>query len=144
MKFNIYCLRLDHVFFFLCVWPVKPLPVQLKKGNDGERSRNIMTKRLHSDLESDEDLEDNTTKDEGWIKMSFIFIILVHSRSNSLSLFSFLHLSRRKNTQNYCFVLFLQWFEHVLLHMVLFFFLIELALIMFSALVPVIASETRF
>lgn len=45
--------------------PVKPLPVQLKKENKVERSRNAMAKRLHSDLDSDEDLEDNTTKDEG-------------------------------------------------------------------------------
>ncbi|XP_051268936.1 probable global transcription activator SNF2L2 isoform X2 [Dicentrarchus labrax] len=44
---------------------VKPLPVQLKKGNEDERSRNTMPKRLHSDLDSDEDLEENTTKDEG-------------------------------------------------------------------------------
>ncbi|KAG8010550.1 putative global transcription activator SNF2L2 [Nibea albiflora] len=44
---------------------VKPLPVQLKKENKVERSRNAMAKRLHSDLDSDEDLEDNTTKDEG-------------------------------------------------------------------------------
>ncbi|XP_040012672.1 probable global transcription activator SNF2L2 isoform X2 [Xiphias gladius] len=44
---------------------VKPLPVQLKKGTKEQRSRNTMAKRLHSDLDSDEDLEDNTTKDEG-------------------------------------------------------------------------------
>nr|XP_020472522.1 probable global transcription activator SNF2L2 isoform X2 [Monopterus albus] len=44
---------------------VKPLPVQLKKENKEERSRNMTSKRLHSDLDSDEDLEDNTTKDEG-------------------------------------------------------------------------------
>ncbi|KAA8584359.1 hypothetical protein FQN60_008144 [Etheostoma spectabile] len=44
---------------------VKPLPVQLKKGNEEGRSRNTTAKRLHSDLDSDEDLEDNTTKDEG-------------------------------------------------------------------------------
>eukprot|EP00064_Thunnus_orientalis_P000948 superscaffoldBa00000057_g949 len=44
---------------------VKPLPVQLKKGNKDERRRNTMAKRLHSDLDSDEDLEENTTKDEG-------------------------------------------------------------------------------
>ncbi|KAI3362126.1 hypothetical protein L3Q82_012454, partial [Scortum barcoo] len=44
---------------------VKPFPVQLKKGNKEERSRNTMAKRLHSDLDTDEDLEDNTTKDEG-------------------------------------------------------------------------------
>ncbi|GLD51690.1 probable global transcription activator SNF2L2 isoform X1 [Lates japonicus] len=44
---------------------VIPLPDQLKKGAKEERSRNTMAKRLHSDLDSDEDLEDNTTKDEG-------------------------------------------------------------------------------
>ncbi|XP_029921444.1 probable global transcription activator SNF2L2 [Myripristis murdjan] len=44
---------------------VKPSPIQLKQGNKEERSRNTMVKRLHSDLDSDEDLEDNTTKDEG-------------------------------------------------------------------------------
>ncbi|XP_076019752.1 SWI/SNF-related matrix-associated actin-dependent regulator of chromatin subfamily A member 2 [Genypterus blacodes] len=44
---------------------VTPLPVQLKKGNKEARSRNTMAKRLHSVLDSDEDLEDNTTKDEG-------------------------------------------------------------------------------
>ncbi|KAF3849366.1 hypothetical protein F7725_015863 [Dissostichus mawsoni] len=38
---------------------------QLKKGNKEERRRNDMAKRLHSDLDSDEDLEDSTTKDEG-------------------------------------------------------------------------------
>lgn len=43
---------------------VKSLPVQVKKGNK-ERSRTTLTKRLHSDLDSDEDVEDNTTKDEG-------------------------------------------------------------------------------
>ncbi|XP_003449674.1 probable global transcription activator SNF2L2 [Oreochromis niloticus] len=44
---------------------VKPLPVQIKKGAKEQRSRNTMAKRVHSDLDSDEDLEDNTTKDEG-------------------------------------------------------------------------------
>ncbi|XP_063746490.1 probable global transcription activator SNF2L2 isoform X3 [Eleginops maclovinus] len=44
---------------------VKPFPVQLKKGNKEERRRNDMAKRLHSDLDSDEDLEDSNTKDEG-------------------------------------------------------------------------------
>ncbi|XP_061589327.1 probable global transcription activator SNF2L2 isoform X1 [Cololabis saira] len=45
---------------------VKPsLPVQIKTEPKEERSRNTMAKRLHSDLDSDEDLEDNTTKDEG-------------------------------------------------------------------------------
>ncbi|KAM9841137.1 putative global transcription activator SNF2L2 [Aulostomus maculatus] len=44
---------------------VQSLPVQLKKGNKEERSRNTMAKRLHSDLYRDEDLEENTTKDEG-------------------------------------------------------------------------------
>ncbi|KAF0031741.1 hypothetical protein F2P81_016296 [Scophthalmus maximus] len=44
---------------------VKPSPVQLKKGIKEERSRNTMAKRLHSDLDSDEDLDHNTTKDEG-------------------------------------------------------------------------------
>uniref|UniRef100_A0A665VA77 Bromo domain-containing protein n=1 Tax=Echeneis naucrates TaxID=173247 RepID=A0A665VA77_ECHNA len=36
-----------------------------RKGIKEERSRNTMAKRLHSDLDSDDDLEDNTTKDEG-------------------------------------------------------------------------------
>lgn len=49
----------------LFLQPVKPSPIQLKQGNKEERSRNTMVKRLHSDLDSDEDLEDNTTKDEG-------------------------------------------------------------------------------
>ncbi|KAG7498285.1 putative global transcription activator SNF2L2 [Solea senegalensis] len=44
---------------------VKPSPVQLKKGIKEERSRNTIAKRLFSDLDSDEDLEANTTKDEG-------------------------------------------------------------------------------
>ncbi|KAF3701818.1 putative global transcription activator SNF2L2 [Channa argus] len=44
---------------------VKPLPIQLKKVTKEERSRNTISKRLHSDIDSDEDLEDNTTKDEG-------------------------------------------------------------------------------
>ncbi|KAG7238655.1 hypothetical protein INR49_030729 [Caranx melampygus] len=44
---------------------VKPLPVQIKKATKEERSRNTLAKRLHSDLDSDEDLEDNNTKDEG-------------------------------------------------------------------------------
>lgn len=44
---------------------MKPLPVQIKKGPKEERSRNTMAKRVHSDLDSDEDLEDSTTKDEG-------------------------------------------------------------------------------
>uniref|UniRef100_A0A3Q0R7C7 Si:dkey-226m8.10 n=1 Tax=Amphilophus citrinellus TaxID=61819 RepID=A0A3Q0R7C7_AMPCI len=39
--------------------------VQIKKGPKEERSRNTMAKRVHSDLDSDEDLEDSTTKDEG-------------------------------------------------------------------------------
>uniref|UniRef100_A0A3Q3WBW8 Bromo domain-containing protein n=1 Tax=Mola mola TaxID=94237 RepID=A0A3Q3WBW8_MOLML len=38
---------------------------KLKKGNEEARSRNTTAKRLHSDLDSDEDLKDNTTKDEG-------------------------------------------------------------------------------
>ncbi|XP_040053961.1 SWI/SNF-related matrix-associated actin-dependent regulator of chromatin subfamily A member 2 isoform X2 [Gasterosteus aculeatus] len=44
---------------------VKPSPVQLKKGNKEGRSRSTMVKRLHSDLDSDVDLEDNTQKDQG-------------------------------------------------------------------------------
>ncbi|XP_034564829.1 probable global transcription activator SNF2L2 isoform X2 [Notolabrus celidotus] len=44
---------------------VKPLPDQLKKEDKEERSRNTTAKRLHSGLDSDEDLEDKTTKDEG-------------------------------------------------------------------------------
>ncbi|KAI4816217.1 probable global transcription activator SNF2L2 isoform X1 [Pseudochaenichthys georgianus] len=44
---------------------VKPFPVQLKKGNKEDRRRHDMAKRLHSDLDSDEDLEDSSTKDEG-------------------------------------------------------------------------------
>ncbi|XP_071768127.1 SWI/SNF-related matrix-associated actin-dependent regulator of chromatin subfamily A member 2 [Centroberyx gerrardi] len=44
---------------------VKPSAIRLKQGNKDGRSRNAMVKRLHSDLDSDEDLEDNTTKDEG-------------------------------------------------------------------------------
>ncbi|KAF7664449.1 hypothetical protein LDENG_00177070 [Lucifuga dentata] len=44
---------------------VTALPVQLKKRNEEARSRNIMAKRLHSDLDTDEDVEDSTTKDEG-------------------------------------------------------------------------------
>lgn len=59
------CIRLIFRSLALLLLPVKPLPVQLKKGNQEERSRNTMAKRLHSDLDSDEDLEDNTTKDEG-------------------------------------------------------------------------------
>nr|XP_054606142.1 uncharacterized protein LOC129166780 [Nothobranchius furzeri] len=42
-----------------------PLPVQIKKEAKEERSRNITTKRLHSDLDNDEDPQDSTTKDEG-------------------------------------------------------------------------------
>ncbi|XP_068191692.1 probable global transcription activator SNF2L2 [Antennarius striatus] len=44
---------------------VKPFPGQLKKVYEEERSRNASAKMLHSDLDSEEDLEDNTTKDEG-------------------------------------------------------------------------------
>ncbi|XP_037341341.1 probable global transcription activator SNF2L2 isoform X1 [Pungitius pungitius] len=44
---------------------VKPLPVQLIKGNKEGRSRSTMVKRLHNDLDSDVDLEDNTPKDQG-------------------------------------------------------------------------------
>ncbi|KAM9735204.1 putative global transcription activator SNF2L2 isoform 2-T2 [Menidia menidia] len=44
---------------------VKPLAVQIKKVAKEEKRRNTMTKMLHSDLDSDEDPEDNTTKDEG-------------------------------------------------------------------------------
>lgn len=54
-----------HFLFLQPVQPVKPLPVQIKKATKEEKSRNTMAKRLHSDLDSDEDLEDNTTKDEG-------------------------------------------------------------------------------
>ncbi|KAM3874157.1 putative global transcription activator SNF2L2 [Diretmus argenteus] len=43
---------------------VKPSPMRMKQGKK-ERSRHTMVKRLHSDLDSDEDLLDNTTKDEG-------------------------------------------------------------------------------
>uniref|UniRef100_A0A1A8PCW2 SWI/SNF related, matrix associated, actin dependent regulator of chromatin, subfamily a, member 2 n=1 Tax=Nothobranchius rachovii TaxID=451742 RepID=A0A1A8PCW2_9TELE len=42
-----------------------PSPVQIKKEAKEERSRNITTKRLHSDLDNDEDPQDSTTKDEG-------------------------------------------------------------------------------
>lgn len=34
-----------------------------------------MAKRLHSDLDSDEDLEDNTTKDEGWTEGPATFFV---------------------------------------------------------------------
>ncbi|XP_029025568.1 probable global transcription activator SNF2L2 isoform X2 [Betta splendens] len=44
---------------------VKSRPVQLKKGPKEERGRNPIAKRLHSDVDSEEDLDDNTTKDEG-------------------------------------------------------------------------------
>lgn len=40
------------------------MSIHTEKGNE-ERSRNTLAKRLHSDLDSDEDLEDNITKDEG-------------------------------------------------------------------------------
>ncbi|XP_034048510.1 probable global transcription activator SNF2L2 isoform X2 [Thalassophryne amazonica] len=39
--------------------------IGLKQGNKEERSRNMLTKRLHSDLDTDKDVEDKTTKDEG-------------------------------------------------------------------------------
>uniref|UniRef100_A0A672F7I3 Si:dkey-226m8.10 n=1 Tax=Salarias fasciatus TaxID=181472 RepID=A0A672F7I3_SALFA len=42
-----------------------PSAVPINKITKEERSRNMMAKRLHSDLDSDEDLEENTTKDEG-------------------------------------------------------------------------------
>lgn len=46
--------------------PVKPLAGQLKRASGDDRSRSTMiAKRLHSDLDTDEDLEDNTTKDQG-------------------------------------------------------------------------------
>ncbi|KAF7217532.1 probable global transcription activator SNF2L2 isoform X1 [Nothobranchius furzeri] len=49
-----------------CVPSVEnPLPVQIKKEAKEERSRNITAKRLHSDLDNDEDPQDSTTKDEG-------------------------------------------------------------------------------
>ncbi|XP_034403101.1 probable global transcription activator SNF2L2 [Cyclopterus lumpus] len=43
---------------------VKPAPVQLKKANKEGRSRNTSARKLLR-LDSDEDREDNTTKDEG-------------------------------------------------------------------------------
>ncbi|XP_035996315.1 probable global transcription activator SNF2L2 isoform X1 [Fundulus heteroclitus] len=44
------------------VQSVTPLPIQIKKE---DRSITTMAKRLHSDLDSDEDPEDNNTKDQG-------------------------------------------------------------------------------
>ncbi|KAM8829238.1 putative global transcription activator SNF2L2 isoform 4-T4 [Spinachia spinachia] len=44
---------------------VKALPEQLKRGTKEGRSRSTVGKRLHSDLDSDVDLEDNTQKDQG-------------------------------------------------------------------------------
>ncbi|XP_068609244.1 probable global transcription activator SNF2L2 [Brachionichthys hirsutus] len=44
---------------------VKPFQGQLKKGYEEEGSRNATAKMFHSDLDSDENLEDDNTKDEG-------------------------------------------------------------------------------
>lgn len=63
---------------FSLLQSVKPLAMQLKKGTKEERSRNTIAKRLHSDVDSDEDLEDNTTKDEGWTESPCFFCILIH------------------------------------------------------------------
>lgn len=51
---------------YLICFAVTPLAGQLKQASGDDRSRSTMiAKRLHSDLDTDEDLEDNTTKDQG-------------------------------------------------------------------------------
>lgn len=73
-------------FVFFVSSPVKPLPVQLK-----ERSKN--PKRLHNDLDGDENPEDNTSKDEGWTERPCYFFTFTFLIMSMLHLFSFLFFS---------------------------------------------------
>lgn len=77
------------IFLFL-----SPLtPVQLKPEVKEERSKN--PKRLHSDLDSDEDLE--TTKDQGWTKKILLYSCLCFVSATFEFYFLFLFKRKCKN-----------------------------------------------
>lgn len=62
-----------------------------------------MAKRLHSDLDSDEDLEDNNTKDEGWAErpsVSFCTLVHVYSLPRPFSLGSSFSEQKEKVFEN--------------------------------------------
>lgn len=97
LKILLTVLHCTYSAFFFFLWPVKPsLPVQIKKEPKEERSRNTLAKRLHSDLDSDEDPEDSATKDEGWTWRTLLFFcILVHVSATSLFI-SFFYTRRER------------------------------------------------